>query len=135
MRHRSPNLTPGRWQLERERFHLDAFTPQPIPERASKISDLIPAFMKEQGLDEKLWQQALLNEWPQLVGEQVARRARPGKIQNRLLTIFVTNSVWLSELNRNGKPQMLKNLQARFGPDLIRDIRLQPDPDTEKPGR
>ncbi len=134
MRPRSSNYTPGRWQLERERFHLDAYKPQPIPERASKFSDLIPGFMKEVGLEDKLWQQTLLNEWPQLVGEQVARRARPGKIQNRILTIFVTSSVWMSELNRNGKPQMLKNLQTRFGSDLIRDIRLQPDPDMEKPG-
>lgn len=91
--------------------------------------------MKEVGLEEKLWQQALLNEWPQLVGEQVARRARPGRIQNRILSIFVTNSVWLNELSRYSKPQILKNLQARFGPDLIRDIRLQADPDMQKPGR
>lgn len=87
------------------------------------------------GLEEKVWQQALLNEWSQLVGEQVARRARPGKIQNKILTIFVTSSVWLNELTRYSKPQMLKNLQARFGTDLIRDIRLQPDPDVQKPGR
>ena len=135
MRHRTPKFSPGRWALERERFHLDANQPQPIPDRTSKISDLIPAFLKEVGLEDKLWQQALLTEWSQLVGEQVARRARPGKIQNRILSIFVTNSVWLNELTRYSKPQILKNLQARFGPDLIRDIRLQPDPDMQKPGR
>jgi predicted nucleic acid-binding Zn ribbon protein len=135
MRYRTPKYSPGRWALERERFHLDAYQPQPTPDRSSKFADLIPAFLKEVGLEEKVWQQALLNEWSQLVGEQVARRARPGKIQNKILTIFVTSSVWLNELTRYSKPQMLKNLQARFGTDLIRDIRLQPDPDVQKPGR
>jgi predicted nucleic acid-binding Zn ribbon protein len=134
MRTRTTKWSPGRWTLERERFHLEANRPQPTPDRASKLSDLISGFMKEVGLEGKMWQQALISEWPQLVGEQVARRARPGRIQNRVLTIFVTNSVWLNELSRYSRPQMLKNLQARFGVDLIRDIRLQPDPDLQKPG-
>ena len=64
----------------------------------------------------------------------MAKRARPGRIQNRVLTIYATNSVWLNELTRYSRPQILKNLQARFGADLIRDIRLQPDPDPQKPG-
>lgn len=134
MRHRTSKFSPGRWALERERFHLQANQPQPIPDRSSKFGDLIPAFLKEVGLEDKMWQQALLNEWPQLVGEQVARRARPGRIQNKVLTVFVSNSVWLNELTRYSRPQMLKNLQARFGTDLIRELRLQPDPDTAKAG-
>ena len=134
MRHRSSSYSPGRWSIERERFHLPPGQPQPIPDRASKFSDLIPAFLKEVGLEDKAWQQTLLNEWPQLVGEQVARRARPGRMQNRVLTVFVSSPVWLNELTRYSRVQMLKNLQARFGPELIRDLRLQPDPDLGKSG-
>lgn len=134
MRHRSSPYSPGRWSIERERFHLEPGRPQPIPDRASKLSDLIPAFLKEVGLEDKAWQQTLLNEWPQLVGEQVARRARPGRMQNRVLTVFVSSPVWLNELTRYSRPQMLKNLQARFGAELIRDLRLQPDPDLGKSG-
>ena len=133
MRQRASTYSPGRWALERDRFHLEPGRPQPIPDSTSKMADLVSGFMKEVGLEDKRWHQALLNEWPALVGAQVAQRARPGRIQNRVLTIFVTSPVWLNELSRYSKPQMLKNLQARFGANLIRDIRLQPDPDVQKP--
>lgn len=135
MRRRAAKFSPGRWTLERERFHLPGGQPQPIPDHTVKMSDLVSGLLKELGLEEKNWHQTLMNEWPDLVGPQVAQRARPGRLQNRVLTIFVTSPVWLNELSRYSKPQMLKNIQARFGADLIREIRLQPDPDMPKPSR
>ena len=81
------------------------------------------------GLEAKLWEQTLIEEWHALVGDAVARRARPGHMQRNILTIFVTNAAWLDELSRYGKPDLLRNLQARFGADRIADLRFAPDPD------
>lgn len=132
MRRRESTFGPGRWAVERDRFQLDSARPAPTFDRTCKASALVPAILKDFGLEEKLWQHALASEWPQLVGEQVASRTRPGAIQNRVLNIFVSSPVWLSELTRTSRPLLLKNLQARFGAQLIRDIRLQPDPDRQK---
>ena len=85
--------------------------------------------MKQLGLENRLWEEALLSEWPALVGEQVARQTRPGRLDHKVLYVFVSHSTWLNELSRYGQKQMLANLQARFGADRIKSIRLQLDPD------
>ncbi|MFH0982921.1 MAG: DUF721 domain-containing protein [Planctomycetota bacterium] len=96
---------------------------------AASIGDIIPGVMKQLGLDKHLWEQAILSEWPALVGPQVAAHTRPGRIERGTLFVFVSHSTWLNELSRYGKKEMLENLQKRFGADKIKSIRLQLDPD------
>lgn len=135
MKQRKSKFSPGRWAIERDRFHLKDGPPPPIYEPAQKAAELIPAILKTAGLENKVWEYALINEWPKLVGEQVARRTRPGRIQNRVLIVYVANAVWLSELSRGGRVQMLQNLQTRFGAGVVRDLRLLADPDIIPPRR
>ena len=86
--------------------------------------------MKQFGLEQRLWQNRLAEEWESLVGPQVAGHTRPGRIERKVLYVFVAHSAWLSELQRYGqKQQMLANIQARFGADRIKDLRLRLDPD------
>ncbi|MBN1268539.1 MAG: DUF721 domain-containing protein [Kiritimatiellae bacterium] len=93
------------------------------------IGDVIPGVMKQLGLDKHLWEQAILSEWPALVGPQVAAHTRPGRIERGTLFVFVSHSTWLNELSRYGKTEMLANLQKRFGAEKIKSVRLQLDPD------
>jgi predicted nucleic acid-binding Zn ribbon protein len=118
----------GRWQQERERHHLSRPDPFP-PDSDSTLGDVVPQIMKQLGLGDRFWEQALVNEWASLVGPQVAQHARPGRIDRKVLCIFVSHSTWLSELSRYGQKQILENLQKRFGADRIKTIRLQLDPD------
>ena len=85
--------------------------------------------MRQLGLDERVTEEALLEEWTTLAGPQVARHARPGRLSGGTLFVYVTHSIWLSELQRNGKKQLLDNLQSRFGKKTIRTLHLQLDPD------
>ncbi len=93
------------------------------------IKEVIPGLLQKLGLESRLWEQALVNEWPVLVGEQVALHTRPGRIYHGVLHVFVKNSAWLNELSRYGRKEMLANLQRRFGTTRIRQIRLQIEPD------
>ena len=93
------------------------------------IQELLPEVMKSLGLDQRMWEQALLDEWPQIAGPHLARRARPGRLERRTLHVFVSHSAWLSELQRYGQAELLAKLQARFGKDRIERLRLQLDPD------
>jgi predicted nucleic acid-binding Zn ribbon protein len=85
--------------------------------------------MKQLGLENRLWEQALINEWESLVGPQVAKHARAGRLERKVLHIFVDHPAWLSDLSRYGQKQLVENLQKRFGADKIKGIRLQLDPD------
>lgn len=72
---------------------------------------------------------ALEEEWVALVGEPIARHVRPGRMDRGVLYVFVSNSVWLSELKRHGESAMLEKLQARFGADKITSLHMRLDPD------
>jgi len=85
--------------------------------------------MKQFGLEQRLWERELLAEWPTLAGANVARHCRPGRLDRKTLEVFVRHPIFLSELERFGKAQLLANLQRRFGTDRIRGLRLRLDPD------
>lgn len=117
----------GRWQLERERHHIARDTPPP-PDLSASIADIVPNVMKKWGLENRLWEQELADQWESIAGKQVAAHARPGALNRGTLVVFVSHSTWLSELKRYGQKQLLANLQERFGAK-IRALRLQLDPD------
>lgn len=134
-RHPRYAVSPGRWKIEQERLHLDPRRRPPEIAEQGPIGEVVAGLVRQAGLEERMWEQALLVEWPQLVGEQVARRSRPGRMQRKVLTVFVSNSAWLGELSRYGQQQMLANIQKRFGAERITGIRLQLDPDLPGPLR
>ena len=118
----------GRWQLELERQQLPGDTP-PSPANEAGVQDVLSGLLKRLGIDERVWLRELESAWASVVGAAVAAHTRPGRYQNGYLTVFVDSSAWLSELSRYGQKEMLGKLQARFGGNNVRSIRLQPDPD------
>ena len=119
----------GSWQLERERFQLDEVAEPPAPDRVSAVGALLPGLLKSLKLEDRYWEQTLLNEWPAIAAATVAKHSRPGRVQYQTLTVFVRGSTWLNELSRYGKQQLLANVQAKFGADRIKSVRFQLDPD------
>jgi predicted nucleic acid-binding Zn ribbon protein len=89
---------------------------------------VIGAVLAKLDLGEQLWLRRLESEWVEVAGQTLARHARPGRYERRILVVFVDSSSWLSELNRYGRKELLENLQKRFGADRISDLRLQLDP-------
>ncbi len=118
----------GSWEVQRERHHILSKMPPSADPPASPVGDVLPSLLRQLGLEERVWHQALLNEWPTLVGEQLSRQTRPGQLERKVLSVYVTHPAWLSELSRYGQKQLLENLQKRFGADRIKSIRLQLDP-------
>lgn len=134
MTRRPADWDPVRWEVQRERLRLSNTHPPAGPlESARPLSALVPGVLEKMGLDARFWEQQLLQDWETVVGAPVARHTRPGRLMGKTLLVYVSHSTWLAELSRFGKPAMLKNLQARFGPDRIADVRLQLEPD-EHPG-
>jgi hypothetical protein len=127
-RRRTEPFNRGRWEVERERFQISERRPQP-PERQKDISDVIPNVMKSLHLEDHMWTQRMNNDWEQIVGEQLAKNTRPGRMRKNTLVVFVSNSAWLAELNRFGKTEMLDKLQERYGKNRIARLQLQLDPD------
>lgn len=132
-RRRKPDF--DRWQIERERFQLPDTCAPASTDDIVTIGSLAADLLKGSGLEAKFWEQTLMEEWHALVGDAIARRARPGQMQRKTLTIYVSNATWLNELARYGKSDLLNKLQERFGADRIAELRFAPDPDLQAPTR
>jgi predicted nucleic acid-binding Zn ribbon protein len=125
---RGKNFNRGKWQVERERLRLPDRRPPAGVGDASTIAAIIPSVMKQFGLGDQHWLETVDGEWPEMVGKDVAKHTRIGGITDKNLTVYVDNTVWLSELSRYGREKMLGNLQKRFGADRIRSVKLLLDP-------
>lgn len=113
-------------QLDRERFGLyhDPVSPF-LPE---KVSDMIAKVVKRSGLEDVMWERNLLEKWEDIVGQDVAKHTRPGSFEHGVLTIYVDSSPWLSVLEREFKPAILKSLQNGIDQKNIKSLHLKLDP-------
>jgi len=119
----------SRWKVKRERCRIADARP-PAPDReARSIGGIIPAVMKSLGLDQQRRLSELAGEWEQIVGADIARHTRPGRLEQGELLVFVDSSVWLSELARYGRKEMVEKLGNKYGRGKIRSITLRLDPD------
>lgn len=59
--------------------------------------------------------------WPEVVGEEVARRSQPGMLKNGRLQVTVIDAVWLQQLTML-KPRILASLESHLGTRIVRDI-------------
>ena len=125
---RRPKFNKAKWQMDRERHHLSGAYP-PSKGSAEPISDMLQSFFRDLEVSDARWTDELERNWREVVGDTVATHARPGTWKDGQLTLFVDSSVWLNELKRYSEKELLAKLQAAFGEDRIRTIRLQMDPD------
>lgn len=66
------------------------------PER---LADLLSQFLKRRGLDARIRQSAVLDDWPLLVGPEIAAVTRPLSIaEDGTLFVAVRSHAWMSEL-------------------------------------
>jgi predicted nucleic acid-binding Zn ribbon protein len=119
----------GRWEIRRERCRLSALDREPESADPTPIQDVIPGLMKRLGLADLHWLTALRSEWHSLVGGDLARHTRPGRIEGQTLVVFVDSSVWLNEIARYGQSVMLRKVRDRFAGARIGRLRLVLDPD------
>ncbi len=58
--------------------------------------------------------------WRRIVGERVAERTRPGKIQRGVLTVYVASSVWAQELSLLSSAMKDRLAEAGFAVNEVR---------------
>ena len=91
---------------------------------ATHIGGILPGLLQlyrpeaDQGML-RIWQ-----VWDRLVGEDIARNARPAAFKGSLLLVYVTSSVWLHHLQYS-KKEIVKRLNDDFGQPLVSDIKFK----------
>lgn len=89
---------------------------------ARPISTVMPALLKELGIEERLSHLEILKVWNNLLDPQIVAHAQPTGLAKGTLFVNVDNSAWLSEIVRYRRREILMRLQHSFGRDLIARI-------------
>lgn len=96
-----------------------------------RIGDLLPGVLKELGLEGKLDEGRLREEWPSIVGEAIAQRSRPLTIRRKTLFIEVENNVWMNEIQFH-RNEIIRKVHKEFPALEIEDIRLKLERERER---
>lgn len=67
--------------------------------RPVKLADMLEGVLKDHGVQEQVQRMQVMDLWPELVGEHVARVTRARAVDKATLIVEVRTSAWLMELN------------------------------------
>lgn len=100
------------------------------------MSRVLEQILRSYGLQERIHEYRVFREWPDAVGDQVARHARPARLQGKTLHVVVDSSPWMQELSLL-KTDILDRLNARMGRKLLMNLRFRVGdlPETAAPPR
>lgn len=85
---------------------------------------ILSGLAKQLGLETRLVELRIQQQWPALVGEPISSHTWPAQIRFHKLYLFVENSVWLQQLTFL-KPALLAKLNAEAGSEFLTDIVLR----------
>lgn len=125
-------LSRGQWEVQRERFQIDASAQPATFADAEPIGGALRRILAGLGAPDALSTCQIHAEWPRVVGDAVARHTRPGGLQHGTLTIYVDTPVWLSELSRTHRGAILAGLARLSVP--VRALAFRIDPGTPSGG-
>lgn len=91
---------------------------------AASVGNLIEGILRQRGLDEKLREYRAWQIWDEVVGPQIAARARPIRIREGILEVRVDQPVWMQQLQLM-KPKILARLNARLEGAALKDLYLR----------
>jgi hypothetical protein len=64
-----------------------------------EIGQILDRLFRKLGYDKKIREQQTMFLWNEVVGEHVAAHAQPTQIDNGKMSVVVSDSIWLTELN------------------------------------
>ena len=88
-----------------------------------QIKDLIMRNLRVQGLETPLLQKRLIDEWPTVMGEAIAKYTEGLYIRNQTLFVHLTIPALRAELSMQRK-EIVKKLNEQVGSQAIADIRF-----------
>lgn len=84
---------------------------------------LVRDLLRGRGMEEKMRDYRAWQVWDEVVGPQIAARARPSRIRDGVLEVRVDQPVWMQQLQLM-KPAILTRLRNHLGGSAITDIYL-----------
>ena len=88
------------------------------------FSTALNEFASSVGITKKLREYNVLTSWETIVGEQIAKVAKPQRIDNRILLVTVASAPWRAELSMRRR-EIIEKINAAVGKRVVQDIRFR----------
>jgi predicted nucleic acid-binding Zn ribbon protein len=90
--------------------------------RAKSAGSVMPRVLTDLRLDSRRAEAEVLKVWRDLIDPNIVEHAQPVGLKKGTLFVTVDSSVWLAEIVRYRRKEILDRLQHSFGRDLIARI-------------
>jgi hypothetical protein len=99
-------------------------TPLEIAQKASarSVGDLMPKVLTGFRIEQKRAETEIVKVWNNLIDPNIVAHAQPTGLNKGTLFVTVDNNVWLSEIVRYKRKEILERLQHSFGSEVIKRI-------------
>ena len=94
-----------------------------MPRSLSSIREALESALARLSIADELTHYPIWSEWDAIVGEAIARHARPRRLRGGVLVVAVDGPDWMHEL-RFLKDDLLAKLNGRLGRPVVRDVYL-----------
>ena len=90
--------------------------------RARRIGDVLPKVTTDLRMDDRRAEAEVVKVWNSLLDPNIVAHAQPVGLRKGTLFVNVDSNVWLSEIVRYRRKEILDRLQYGFGRNLIQRI-------------
>jgi predicted nucleic acid-binding Zn ribbon protein len=89
---------------------------------AKRAADLMPGLLQRMRLEQRQGETEIVRVWNQILDPTLTVHAQPTGLNKGTLFVTVDSSVWLDEIVRYRRKDILNRLQLSFGRQLIQRI-------------
>lgn len=89
------------------------------------IADLLKSYIKNKDLAKKINHHRLFSHWAAIVGNDIARHARPKMLRNKILFIDAENPVWATELGMMSQ-EIIEKINNFLADEVVTELRIKP---------
>jgi predicted nucleic acid-binding Zn ribbon protein len=89
---------------------------------ARAASGVLPKLLEDLRLDRRQSEAQIIRLWQHTLDPAITAHAQPDSLRNGTLFVNVDSSVWLSEIVRYRRKEILDRLQTAFGRDTIKRV-------------
>ena len=85
-------------------------------------ANVLPKILESMGLDRKRSEAEIVKVWKHLIDPVITAHAQPTGINKGTLFVTVDSNVWLSEIVRYRRKEILQRLQTAFSREMVARI-------------
>jgi predicted nucleic acid-binding Zn ribbon protein len=86
------------------------------------MDSVLPAVLKTLRLDQRRVEAEIVRVWNNILDPNLAAHAKPDRLRNGTLFVLVDSNVWLDEICRYRRKEIIDRLRHSFGPEMIAKI-------------